>query len=73
MWCPLSDTDALAQLLERVYAEAFPGREVAERNAMLRALNVGPYEQVRHYERDRRSLRAISATRIRMHVRGRTE
>jgi hypothetical protein len=43
MWCPLNDTDALAQLLERVFATAFPGRGTAERNAVIRCTqrNVG--------------------------------
>lgn len=38
MWCLLNDTDALAQLLEKQWFAAPPGRQVAERNALMRAL-----------------------------------
>ena len=45
-----TDINTLAAALERAWAEAFPGRETAERNALLRAAQYEAHPRVRQQE-----------------------
>jgi hypothetical protein len=72
-----TDINTLAAVLERAWAETFPGRETAERNALLRAAQYEAHPRVRqqemHHERSQpATLRAMSAARICVH-RARTD
>jgi hypothetical protein len=69
-----TDINTLAAALERAWAEAFPGRETAERNALLRAAQYEAHPRVRqqemHHERSQPA--TLSAARICVH-RARTD
>ena len=72
-----TDTYTLAAALERAWDQALPGREVAERNALLCAAQYEAHPRVRqqemHHERSQpATLRAMSAARICVH-RARTD